>query len=93
MAYGAHRNRPDDPLLKGLVKVSEGFQAVIVAEKNERDGEWEQVAEAAQNAWNLAKEADDFHSDFHSIASELRRLAREKLMRSKDELPAAPHPS
>ena len=84
MAYGAHRNRPDDPLLKGLVKMAEGFRSLVVAEENEREGEWAQVEEAAQNAWNLAEEADEFHSDFRSIAGELRRLAREKVMRARD---------
>ncbi len=84
MAYGAHRNRPDDPLLKGLVKMSEGFRSLVVAEEEERAGEWEQVESSAQNAWNLAEEAEELHSNFRSIAGELRRLAREKVMRARD---------
>lgn len=76
LSRGALASKPDEPLVKGAVKVSEGFVALLAAHKAGVSGKLPVVVEHAGAAWQKAEEARTFSSSLDTLAAQMQVLAK-----------------
>ena len=74
-ARGAQRNNADAEIVKGAVKISESFTALVHAYQAGNLGDKEAVLRHADTAWNLAGEARKFTSDLALLSAQVQTIA------------------
>ncbi len=75
-ARGALTSRPDEPLIKGAVKISEGFQSIVLAYKAGMTGNLDETVRRTKEAWDLADQAKAFSPSLETLASQLQTIAK-----------------
>lgn len=73
---GALLAKPDEAIVKGAMKVSEGFQSLVVAYKAGAEGRLDDAINAAKEAYNLAEKAKSFSSTLTTIADQMQKIAK-----------------
>ena len=74
-ARGALASRPDAAIVKGAVKVTEGFGAIVDAYDAGVGGRPDDVLTATGKAWKLAEEAKSFSPSLAEIAGQMEQIA------------------
>ena len=72
---GAHASRPDTPLVKAALKVTEAFRTLVRAYRAGLNKDFDLVIELTKQAWNLSNEALAFSSDMQPIVEQLQASA------------------
>jgi hypothetical protein len=75
-ARGALTSLPEDPLVKGAVKTSEGFRMLTVSYRAGSEGRLDDAIKAAGDAWNLAEQAKTFSSGLTDVAVQMQTIAK-----------------
>lgn len=73
---GALASRPDTALVKGAVKITEGFGALVAAYESGVSGRPADVITAAGEAWNSASAAIQFSPELSDIATSIQTIAK-----------------
>jgi hypothetical protein len=75
-ARGALALKPDEPLVKGAVKISEGFQSLTLAYKSGIAGNLEAVVQYAKDAYASAEKAKAFSPGLTSLATQMQTIGK-----------------
>ncbi len=75
-ARGALASRPDDPLVKAAVKVSEGFQWLVKGYKAGSSGDLDGAIAAAKNAYALADKAKAFSPGLEALTVQMQTISK-----------------
>jgi len=75
-ARGALISAPDEAIVKGAVKISEGFQALVGAYKAGLQGDLDSTIALSGAAWNNAAKAIEFSPGLSSVATQMQTIAK-----------------
>jgi hypothetical protein len=75
-ARGALISAPDEAIVKGAVKISEGFQALVRAYKAGLSGDLDGAIALSGTAWNSAAKAMEFSSGLKDVATQMQGIAK-----------------
>lgn len=73
---GALASRPNEPLVKGAVKVSEGFRSLVAGYKAGIAGDYDAAIAAAKEAYALAVKAHEFAPGLSPIVTQMQGIAK-----------------
>ncbi|MBP9751108.1 MAG: S-layer homology domain-containing protein [Candidatus Peribacteraceae bacterium] len=59
-ARGALLSTPDEPIVKGAVKITEGLELIVQAYRTAASGKYDDVIAKCKDAWNLGAAAEEF---------------------------------
>jgi hypothetical protein len=88
-ARGALTSKPDEAVVKGAVKTSEGFQTLVQAYKAGALKDYPLAIELASSAWQLAAKAKEFSPALSTVASQMQTIAKNMADEAR-KLQAAP---
>lgn len=75
-AKGALASKPDASVVKGAVKITEGFAALVQAYKAGVSGQLDQVISLAGSAWQLGEKAKEFDPSLATLAGQMQTIAK-----------------
>jgi hypothetical protein len=75
-ARGAHATQPNEPLIRAVVKLTEGFRALVRAYQAGIAEKFDVVITLSGDAWYLGSEAKKISGDVSSVASQLQGYAK-----------------
>lgn len=75
-ARGALMSKPDAPIVKGAVKVSEGFGFIIRGYRAGTEGRLDDAIALAGNAWQSAQKAKDFDASLADVSNKMQAIAK-----------------
>jgi len=75
-ARGALMSNPNEPLVKGAVKITEGFGLLVRAYKSGLSSDLQSVIDQAGDAWQLAEKAKGFAASLEPLASQMQGIAK-----------------
>lgn len=75
-ARGALISAPDETIVKGAVKISEGFQALVQAYKAGIGGDLDGSIALSGAAWNSAAKAMEFSPGLKEVATQMQSIAK-----------------
>lgn len=73
---GALISAPDEPIVKGAVKISEGFQSLVKAYKAGTEGRLQDVITLSGEAWNSGARAQEFSPGLATVAGQMQTIAK-----------------
>ncbi len=76
-ARGAHASRPDEPIVKGAVKVTEAFRALVNAFEAGTDKRYEDTVKYSGDAWNLATKGREFAPDLKNLTEQIQTISKQ----------------
>lgn len=76
MIRGAREIRPNEPMVKVVVKIAEGYRALVRAYRAAEKEEWKMVVKHSQDAWYLGDQAKKITPQAETLASQLQKYAR-----------------
>lgn len=74
-ARGALLSKPDEPIIKGALKISEGFQALVQGYRAGVQGNLSEVIRLAGVAWQMGDSAKTFDSNLTTLATQMQTIA------------------
>ncbi len=74
-ARGALAAKPDEPIVKGAMKISEGFQSLVVGYKAGAEGKLDLAISASKEAYSSAEKAKAFSPGLSVIAGQMQTIA------------------
>ncbi len=74
-ARGAHLKSPDEPLVKAVVKLSEGYRALVRSYQAGVAGKAEETVKLSKDAWFLGDQARKLSPDVKQFAEQLQSYA------------------
>ena len=83
---GALFKRPDEPVVKGAVKISEAFRELVKAYRKGAENKFEEVITHGGNAWNLAAKAREMSPNLLTITDQVQRIAKNMADSARDVL-------
>lgn len=75
-ARGALISAPDEAIVKGAVKISEGFQSLVGAYKAGLQGDLNGTITLSGTAWNSAAKAMEFSPGLTQVATQMQGIAK-----------------
>ncbi len=75
-ARGALISAPDEAIVKGAVKISEGFQSLVQAYKSGLSGDLDGTIAKSGAAWNSAAKAIEFSPGLKQVAEQMQGIAK-----------------
>ncbi len=75
-ARGALISAPDEAIVKGAVKISEGFQALVQSYKAGLSGNLDGAIALSGTAWNSAAKAMEFSPGLNEVALQMQKIAK-----------------
>lgn len=75
-ARGALTSRPSEPVVKGAVKTTEAFRALVRAYRAGVSGDLDAVIKLASDAWNLAGQARELDPNITKISEQVQTTAK-----------------
>lgn len=75
-ARGALISAPDEAIVKGAVKISEGFQSLVQAYKAGLSGNLDGAISMSGAAWNSAAKAMEFSPGLKEVATQMQGIAK-----------------
>ncbi|MFH0770986.1 MAG: S-layer homology domain-containing protein [Candidatus Peregrinibacteria bacterium] len=73
---GALAMKPDEPVVKGSVKISEAFNLLVQAYGSGKSGELDQAIALSGEAWNKSAKALEFSPNLKTIVEQVQVLAK-----------------
>jgi hypothetical protein len=73
---GALTSKPDEALVKGAVKISEGFRLLVQAYKAGAEKRYADVIKLSSDAWHLADKARSFSSSLSTVADQMQAISK-----------------
>jgi hypothetical protein len=73
---GALTSRPNEPMVKGAVKVSEGFRSLVAGYKAGSAGNYDAAIASAKEAYALSVKANEFAPGLSPIATQMQSIAK-----------------
>ena len=75
-ARGALSSKPDESIVKGAVKIAEGFQLLVRAYKAGVDGKLTDVLQLTGDAWHLAEKAKEYSPNLATVSAQMQTIAK-----------------
>lgn len=75
-ARGALAAKPDEALVKGAVKVAEGFRSLVKGYKAGNAGQLDLAIASAKEAYGLADKARSFSPSLSTLANQMQQIAK-----------------
>ncbi|TSC79610.1 MAG: hypothetical protein G01um101425_541 [Candidatus Peregrinibacteria bacterium Gr01-1014_25] len=75
-ALASKHDADEEGIIKGAVKTSEGFVALVDAYEAGAKGDLQTVLARASDAWHLAEKAKEFSSALGTLASQMQQIAK-----------------
>lgn len=75
-ARGAHTSKPNENIVKGAVKVTESFRALVRAYRAGTAKFYDETIQLAGEAWNLAARGREFSSELSDIAAQVQKISK-----------------
>jgi len=75
-ARGALTSRPEEPVVRGAVKVSEGFRTLVFAYVAGASGNLDMAIQLSGDAWHLAEKAREFSPSLDQLATQMQTIAK-----------------
>ncbi len=75
-ARGALMAKPEEPIVKGAMKVSEGFQFLVASYKAGVEGRLDDSINAAKEAYNSAEKAKSFSPSLATVVEQMEKIAK-----------------
>lgn len=93
-ARGALISAPDEAIVKGAVKISEGFQSLVQAYKAGLGGNLDGAIALSGTAWNSAAKAMEFSPGLKEVATQMQAIAKTladdaRALKAQGGMPAA----
>lgn len=76
-ARGAHLSRPDEPIVKGAVKIAESFRNLVEAYKAGAEKRFDDAIARAGEAWHLAERGKEFSSSLATVSGQVQTIAKQ----------------
>ncbi len=76
MSRGANEIRPEEPVVKVAVKISEGCRALVRAYEAAQKEDWKTVVKLSGDAWFLGDEARKITPEAKDLAAQLQQYAK-----------------
>lgn len=92
IARGAVASKPNEPIVKGAMKVSEGFQSLVLAYKAGVEGNLDAAIQYSKDAYASAEKAKAFSPGLVSIATQMQAIGKNMADEAR-ALKAAPAPA
>jgi DNA-binding LacI/PurR family transcriptional regulator len=91
-ARGALASKPNEPIVKGAMKISEGFQSLVKAYKAGVQGDLDGAIANSKDAYNSAEKAKSFSPTLSTIATQMQAIGKSMAdeARKLKTQPAAP---
>jgi hypothetical protein len=86
---GALTSKPDEAIVKGAVKTSEGFQTLVEAYRAGAAKDYAKVIQLTGDAWHLAQKAQDFSPALATVTAQMQTIAKDMADEAR-KLQAAP---
>lgn len=74
-ARGALTSQPEESIVKGAVKIAEGFQTLVAAYKAGKEGRLDDAIALSKEAWELAARAKEFNASLATVATQMQTIA------------------
>lgn len=88
-ALNSKHTPEEEGLIKGAVKTSEGFVALVDAYQSGAAGDLNGVVTHASDAWHLAEKAKEFSPSLQSIADQMQQISKNMADQARNELAKA----
>lgn len=75
-ARGALASKPNEPIVKGAMKISEGFQSLVAGYKAGTEGNLDGAIAASKEAYASAEKAKSFSAGLTTIAGQMQQIAK-----------------
>lgn len=75
-ARGALAAKPSEPIVKGAMKISEGFEALVLSYKAGISGDLDTAIDKAKEAYGLADKARTFAPGLDTIVTQMQAIAK-----------------
>ncbi len=75
-AKGALASKPNEAVVKGAVKITEGFAVLVQAYKSGISGQLAEVIRLAGEAWQLGEKAKEFDGNLKALAEQMQTIAK-----------------
>jgi len=75
-ARGALTSKPDEAVVKGAVKIAEGFQALVRAYRAGSEGRFDDLLTLTSDAWHLGEKAKEFSPGLETVATQMEAIAK-----------------
>jgi hypothetical protein len=75
-ARGALMAKPEEGIVKGAMKVSEGFQFLVASYKAGVEGRLDDAISAAKDAYNSAEKAKSFAPSLATVVDQMEKIAK-----------------
>ncbi len=76
-ARGAHLSKPDEPIVKGAVKIAESFRKLVEAYKAGAEKRFDDAVARAGDAWHLAERGKEFSSSLATVSEQVQTIAKQ----------------
>ncbi len=73
---GALTIKPNEAIVRGAVKVSEGFRSLVLAYEAGASGNLDRAIELSGMAWQLAEKAKEFSPSLNDLAVQMQTIAK-----------------
>lgn len=74
-ARGAQTNRPDTPIVRGALRITQAFRALVRAYRAGLNKDFEAVISLSKEAWTFADQAAVAHAELLSIVEQIKQSA------------------
>jgi hypothetical protein len=75
-AKGALASKPNEAVVKGAVKITEGFATLVQAYKAGIGGQLDEVIRLAGETWQLGEKAKEFDANLTTLAAQMQAIAK-----------------
>jgi hypothetical protein len=86
MIRGAREIRPNEPMVKVVVKIAEGYRALVRAYRAGDKRDWNGVVKHAQDAYYLGEQAKEITPNAATLAAQLQKYASTLASQARSQL-------
>jgi hypothetical protein len=83
---GAHKNKPDESIVVGALKISEAFRAVVRAYRSGVNEDFSNVEKLAKDAWALGEQAKGAEPSLKTLADQVQTIAQNMASSARAEM-------
>ena len=76
MMRGAREIRPDEPMVKAVLKITEGYRSLVRAFQASQKDDWKTVEKLSTDAWFLGDQAKKITSSANALGNQLEQYAK-----------------
>ena len=83
---GAHKNKPDESIVVGALKISEAFRALVRAYRSGVNEDFSNVEKLAKDAWALGEQAKGAEPSLKTLADQVQTIAQNMASSARAEM-------